>query len=72
VYKDHGFVIDKAEARHIFGEEVVKPNTPEYDFSNQLYQSLSSVSHFADVLKHHFYMIGSWPPQPVFIKKAAR
>lgn len=39
-YKDHGFVIDTAEAVEIFGDHVVQVNTPEYDLGNRLYRSL--------------------------------
>ncbi|MEN6366446.1 MAG: hypothetical protein ABFC88_06505 [Thermoguttaceae bacterium] len=71
-YKDHGFVIDKAEAAAIFGSAVVKFNTEEYMFSNDLYQALSLISDFADHFSHHFYMIGSWDSAPVFYKKSSR
>lgn len=37
-YKDHGFVIDKDEAKEILGDKVVKISTAEYDLSNQLYK----------------------------------
>jgi len=40
MYKDHGFVIDAAEAVEIFGKDVVLSNTPEYALANRLYRSL--------------------------------
>ena len=40
MYKDHGFVIDAAEAVEIFGKDVVLSNTPEYALANKLYRSL--------------------------------
>ncbi len=40
MYKDHGFVIDAAEAAEIFGKDVVLSNTPEYALANKLYRSL--------------------------------
>lgn len=40
MYKDHGFVIDAAEATEIFGNAVVVSNTPEYALANRLYRSL--------------------------------
>jgi hypothetical protein len=43
-YKDHGFVIDKAEALDIFGDKVVKTDTEEYKLGNSIY-SVSCFSH---------------------------
>lgn len=39
-YKDHGFVVDAAEATDIFSSDVVKVNTPEYNLGNKLYRTL--------------------------------
>ena len=39
-YKDHGFAIDAREAATIFGEAMVKMNTPHYDIANQIYEQL--------------------------------
>ena len=39
-YKDHGFAIDAREAASIFGEAMVKTNTPHYDIANQIYENL--------------------------------
>ena len=39
-YKDHGFAIDAREAATIFGEVMVKTNTPHYDIANQIYERL--------------------------------
>lgn len=68
-YKDHGFVIDKGEAEKIFGPAILKSNTPEYELSNSIYQVLSSVSQFASMFDHSFYMIGSLTAKPQFFKK---
>ncbi len=39
-YKDHGFVIDAGEAAEIFGQGVVRSDSPEYRFANDLYMTL--------------------------------
>ena len=39
-YKDHGFAIDAREAITIFGEDMVKTNTPHYDIANEIYEKL--------------------------------
>ena len=39
-YKDHGFAIDAREAATIFGEAMVKTNTPHYDIANKIYENL--------------------------------
>ena len=71
-YKDHGFVIDKAEATTVFGAQVVKQNTPEYSFGNELYGSLIFISRVADIKDHNFYFIGSKDTKPTFVKRKKR
>lgn len=68
-YKDHGFVIDHDEARSIFGGEMVKRNTPEYDLGNAVYNTMEFISWSADFQGHDFYFIGS---VPVFLKRRRR
>lgn len=63
-YKDHGFVIDKSEAIKIFGDEIIKTNTDEYELSNTIYQFLSSLSRFAGYVDHNFYFIGGTSSEP--------
>jgi hypothetical protein len=36
-YKDHNFVIDLDEAKNLFGEDIIKENTEEYGFANEVY-----------------------------------
>jgi ClpP class serine protease len=68
-YKDHSFVIDKSEAAILFSDEVIKTNTPEYDFANSLYQVLDTVRSLAESLNHLFYLIGSLESSPTFFPK---
>lgn len=42
-YKDHGFVIDAGEATDIFGTGIVRSDSPEYLFANELYNSLDFI-----------------------------
>lgn len=42
-YKDHSFVIDKEEARELLGD-IIKINTPEYKFSNDIHKFLNEVN----------------------------
>ncbi len=42
-YKDHGFVIDAAEATEIFGDGVVKSDSDEYQLANDLFTALDLV-----------------------------
>jgi hypothetical protein len=67
-YKDHSFVIDKTEAEEIFGDEVIKKNTPEYELGNGIYKGLAFIYNIADAIKHNFYFIGSLDSDPVFSK----
>ncbi|MEC5399866.1 SDH family Clp fold serine proteinase [Uliginosibacterium sp. H1] len=42
-YKDHGFVIDSDECITLLGPEIVKTDTSEYLFSNEVYRFLNLV-----------------------------
>ncbi len=68
-YKDHGFVIDQAEATEIFGDSVVKTKTPEYNLGNAVYETMQLVLRVARVLNHDFYFIGSCNSKPNFMKR---
>lgn len=68
-YKDHGFVIDKAEANEIFGDNIVKTDTEEYKLGNDIYAALMFVSRLARVTHHYFYFIGSPDSDPHFQKE---
>lgn len=57
-YSDHGFVIDKSEATEIFGKDVVKIDSKEYAFANQVYTLLRFIERFCDP-KFKFYFIGN-------------
>lgn len=67
-YKDHSFVIDKAEAAEIFGDKVINTDTNEYRLGNDIYVALMFVSRLAEATNHHFYFIGSTDSNPHFQK----
>ena len=46
-YKDHGFVIDAREAADIFGEAMVKADTPHYRVANEIYEELDLMAFVA-------------------------
>lgn len=58
-YKDHGFVIDRAEAETIFGDDIIKSNTEEYEFSNMVYNELTIISNLSNWVNKTPYYIGS-------------
>jgi hypothetical protein len=69
-YKDHGFVIDKEEAKKIFGN-VIKTNTPEYELGNQFYQALEFIRTVGRIFNHDFYFIGSIDADSIVFSKHA-
>jgi hypothetical protein len=71
-YKDHGFVIDKSEAKSIFGDGMIKSVTEEYNLANELYQELQMIWLIADITGHHFHFIGSPPLAGTFTPKSRR
>jgi ClpP class serine protease len=58
-YKDHGFVIDIDESSHLLGD-MIKTNTPEYSFANDVYRLLSYLDMIYHFLKEQdFSFVGS-------------
>lgn len=68
-YKDHGFVIDRAEATNIFGSQIIKSNTDEYELGNVIYKTLDLIGSLLGYLKHNFYFIGSLDSQATIKKR---
>jgi len=66
-YKDHGFVIDKYEAEQIFGDKIIKTNSPEYELGNDLYRALDFIRNWVGYFKKNFYLIGSLDTEPSII-----
>jgi len=71
-YKDHGFVIDKSEAKAIFGDRMIQSGTDEYNLANQLYQELQTISILADIAGHNFYFIGTLPSSGTFTRRTRK
>ena len=68
-YKDHSFVIDRSEAINIFGDKIIKSNTPEYELGNTIYKALDMIGTFLGYLKYNFYFIGSLDSSGTIEKK---
>lgn len=58
-YSDHGFVIDKSEAMEIFGNSVVKIDTPEYALANKVYTLLNLIERRC-ASQYQLYFIGNY------------
>ena len=71
-YKDHSFVIDKSEALSIFGGNVIKSNTEEYNLGNSIYGTMMLISRISSIMKYSFYFIGSCESEPNFTKRSNR
>lgn len=58
-YKDHSFVIDKEEAKNLLGD-MVKVNTNEYKFGNEIHKFLNEVNIIIGILnKKSLAIVGS-------------
>jgi len=68
-YKDHAFVIDKTEAKGIFGKKVICTGTEEYELGNSIYKVMSDISRWANYMKHSYYFIGAIDAKPAFVKQ---
>lgn len=71
-YKEHSFVLDKKEAINIFGDEVVKVNTDEYGFSNNIYSEISRIEMLLMFLNYKFYYVGGLDSKPEIFKKVTK
>lgn len=67
-YKDHGFVIDKKESQEIFGSDIVKHNTPEYDFANDIYLDFYALERLAAEQGFSLSFVGSLYQKPQIYK----
>jgi hypothetical protein len=59
-FKDHGFVIDRAEATGILGKEVVKINTSEIEFAEQIYDLYEEFNWWLRRRKKEIIVCGDW------------
>jgi len=57
-YKDHSFVIDIDEAQAVLGSNIVKVNTKEYQFANDVYEFLDFLKFVLSKKSKDFYFIG--------------
>ncbi|HEY9183692.1 MAG TPA: ATP-dependent Clp protease proteolytic subunit [Salegentibacter sp.] len=67
-YKDHSFVIDKEEARELLGD-VIKINTPEYKFSNDIHKFLNEVNIILSIFNKKSLSIVGSPKDFIFADK---
>lgn len=58
-YDDYGPMIDSKEAIEIFGHNIVKLDTEEYKFSNEIYLILNTFSYWGELFEYEFSFIGS-------------
>lgn len=72
-YKDHGFVIDADEATKLLGGEVIKQNTNEYRFANDVHESLDILQFFIRmVAEKDFDYVGALDGGLVLRKKKVK
>lgn len=51
-YKDHNFVIDIDEAKMLLGDKVIKENTAEYKFANEIYTVFDVISKLFEIVRN--------------------
>jgi hypothetical protein len=69
-YKDHGFVIDRAEAETIFGDQMMKSGTREYALGNAVYDLLGVIERTCETAGYNFYFYGTSDSQCNFVRKS--
>lgn len=69
-YKDHSFVIDIDEANDLFGPDIIKVNSPEYNFANEIFAFLNFADFISSLFNHQsLRYIGSIEKGLVFDNK---
>jgi membrane-bound ClpP family serine protease len=69
-YKDHHFVIDASEASTIFGPEIVRTGTTEYQLANKLYGLLDVLeSILSDFYERNFFFTGAIDAGAVVVRR---
>jgi hypothetical protein len=62
-YKDHSFLIDIDEATSLLGAGIVRSDTPEYAFANEVYQEFNMLEVFLRIFRSKdYYFVGSITP----------
>jgi len=60
LYKDHSFVIDLEEAKKLLGEKIIKEDTNEYRFANEIYLFFDMLSRLIRIVyKKRFTYVGN-------------
>jgi len=69
-YKDHSFLIDIGEATTLLGDDMIKRETPEYAFSNEVYQLLDLLEFLLRYFwKKELYLVGDATPDSLTFRK---
>ena len=69
-YKDHSFVIDLGEATHLLGTDVIKTDSAEYAFANEVYQELDMLDFYLRFFwKKELYFVGSVSTDSISIRQ---
>jgi hypothetical protein len=69
-YKDHKFVIDIDEALKLLGEDIIKENSKEYQFANEIYSVFNNISFAAGfIAKKNFTYVGNITQGLTFFNK---
>ncbi|EKT85754.1 SDH family Clp fold serine proteinase [Leptospira santarosai] len=58
-YDNYGSMIDSKEAIEIFGPNIVKLDTEEYRFSNEIYLIFNTFAYWGELFEYEFSFIGS-------------
>jgi hypothetical protein len=57
-YKDHGFVIDLKEAKEILRDKLIKTNTEELKFVEELYQLIELAGSWLGFVEKRLKIVG--------------
>lgn len=71
-YKDHGFLIDASEASSVFGSNIVRTDTDEYNFANSFYEFFDLLQMIIGHKKYHLNFIGAPGDQPGLLRNRHR
>lgn len=68
-YKDHGFVIDREEARQLLGDSLIKEGTKELEFAEEIYDLFDRSNFFLGNRKKKIIVAGNWQENVIVLDK---
>lgn len=71
-FKDHGFVIDRDEARQLLGGDLIMEGTPELEFSEEVYSLFDESNFLLEARQKRLIVAGDWRNNVIVLNRKKR